>query len=77
MEVLEDDHSYATVDDVQQQIFVGSGHTGYSTGFECSWQTMQQDDYAYSPIEFTQAEGMVAYGLQACGTALEVAASAK
>ena len=78
-QVLEDDHYYSTVHDMQQQMIVASDNPAYGMRMEHSRQPRQQDDdHGRSAIEFSREKKMVAYGPLAHGDVqFEETASAK
>ena len=78
-QVMEDDHAYSTVDDMQQQMFVPPDNPAYSKGLEHSQQPAQQrNDHGRSTIELSQEQEMVTHGPQVHGAVhLKEAASAK
>ena len=75
--VLQDDHTYSSVDDAQQQMFALSGNPAYKTVPEHSEQPLQEDDRAYSNIDISQQEEVATSGNPEHGTALGAAAGAK
>ena len=78
-EVVEYDHSYSTVDDMQKQVFVESDNLAYCNwNLEHSKQCVQQIDHGRSTIEHSQEQEMVKGGRQAHGgVQLKKASSAK
>ena len=56
-QVIEDDHAYSTVDDMQQQMFVAPDNPSHSTGLEHRQLPAQQrDDHGCSTIELSQEQ---------------------
>ena len=76
-QVLEDDHTYSTVDGMQQRIFIDN--PAYSNcGLEHSQQPAQCSDYGRSTIELSQDRQMEKCGHQAGGAVhFKMAASDK
>ena len=78
-QVIEDDHAYSTVDDMQQQMFVAPDNPAYSKGLEHSQRPAQQrNDHGRSTIELSQEQEMMTCAPQSHGDVqLKEAASAK
>ena len=74
--VLQDDHTYLSVDDTQQQMFV-LNNLAYEIFPEHNQQPLQEDDRVYSNIDISQQEAVISSGNAKPGTALGAAASAK
>ena len=67
-QVPEDDHTYSTVNDMQQQMIVASNNPAYGKRFEHSrWPGQQHNDHDHSAIELSQERKTEAYGPQAHG----------
>ena len=75
--ILQEDHTYASVDDAQQQMFALSSNPAYKNIPEHSQQPLQEDDQVYYNIDISQLGEVVTSGNPKHGTALEAAASAK
>ena len=76
--MLEGDHPYSTVDNVQQQIRGISGNAAYGTDFEHNRDPVLQDEHTYSDIELGQEqETGTSAGHKTHGTALGREASFK
>ena len=76
-QVLEEDHTYSTVDETEEQVFVVSSNPAYNTGSKSSQLHPVQNDDAHSDTKLSQEQEMLRSGLQAHGDALGEAASAK
>ena len=66
-QVLDDDRTYSTSDDMQQEIVVVSGNPAYNAIFECSRKLTKDDDHAYSNTELSQKQESVTHRLQTHG----------
>ena len=60
-QVLEDDHTYSSVDDLQQQTFMVSDNPVYNA----SLLPLQDDDHAYSNTKFSQEQESVTHSAAA------------
>ena len=74
--ILQDDHTYSTVDDTQGQMFMVSSNLAYGTVTEHSQKPMPQDDHTYSPVE-NQQEMVIISGNPAYVTSLRAATGTK
>ena len=75
--VLQDDHDYPAVDDMQQQMFTLSVNPAYEVVPEHSQQPLQEDNQAYSNSDISQYEAVVTSGKPEHGTAFRAVASTK
>ena len=75
--ILQDDHDYSTVDDMQQQMFAISGNPAYKAVAEHSQHPLQEEDRAYSNIDISQQEAVVSSGQAELGTALGATTTTK
>ena len=75
--MLQDDHTYSTVDDMQGQMFMVSSNPAYGTVTEYDKQPVPQDDHTYSTVDSSEQDTVVTSGSQAYATSLRAASSAK
>ena len=75
--VLQDEHTYSSVDETQEQMAAMVGNPAYKIVPELSQEALQEDDRAYSNIDISQQEDVVISEKPKHGTTLGAAASAK
>ena len=75
--ILQDDHSYSTVDEMQQQTVAISSNLAYEAVSELSQQPLQGDDQTYSNLDISQEETVMSSGNPKHGTTLGARGSTK
>ena len=77
--ILQDDHTYSTVDDTQEENFMISGNLAYGAVAEHSRQPAPQDDltYIYCAVDSSHQEMIETSANPGYGTTLRPITSAK